>query len=328
MKPKKAFVTGGTGFLGINLIQELCRQGWDVVALHRPTSNIKYLKKLPVKLVLGDITDATSLQGLIPENTDVVFHVAADTNQWSKGNAIQTKINVLGTKNLINAALENNVKRFVHTSSISAWGPAKGLINEDTPQLGETSWINYEKTKWQGEREAFKGIDQGLEVVVVNPGSIVGAYDTSTWAVIFYALKAKEIPGLPPGRNSFIHVSDVVKGLILAAEKGRSGENYLVCGEPGFISEFAEEACRIMGIKKVPPRIPGIALKIFTYLSVFIARFTGKKPTVTPEVAAMTSRKDYQFSDAKARKELGYSPRPWKQGVKESYEWLVAEGLL
>jgi nucleoside-diphosphate-sugar epimerase len=148
---KTAFVTGGTGFIGINLIQLLVSEGWDVTALHRPTSNITYLKSLPIKLAEGSITDRQSLHAAIPEGTDVVFHVAGDTNFWSKQNARQNAINIDGTRNMIDAAASKGVETFIHTSSTSAWGRVKGVVTEDTPQAGKDSWINYERSKHLGE---------------------------------------------------------------------------------------------------------------------------------------------------------------------------------
>ena len=203
---KTAFVTGGTGFLGINLIRALCEKNWSVTALHRPTSNLKYLKDLPIKLAEGSITAKASLEKAIPQNTEVVFHLAGDTNMWSKNNARQTAINVDGTRNMIDVSVAKGVATFIHTSSISAWGSATGLIDENTSQQAENSWINYERTKWLGEQEALKGIEKSLKVVIINPGSIVGPFDTNSWAKMFFALRDGQVPGVPPGDNSFVHV--------------------------------------------------------------------------------------------------------------------------
>ena len=175
---KTAFVTGGTGFIGANLIKSLVALGWKVTALHRKTSNLKYLREFGVQLVEGSITDKPSLVETMPAETEVVFHVAGDTSSWSKLRAQQTAIHVDGTRNMIDVAVEKGVKTFIHTSSVSVWGPPpKGIINEETPQLGATSWINYEKTKWQAERIALGGVAKGMKVVCINPGAVVGPYD-------------------------------------------------------------------------------------------------------------------------------------------------------
>ena len=117
---KTAFVTGGTGFIGINLIELLVNEGWDITALHRPASNLTYLKRFPIKLAEGSLTDRESLDRAIPEGTDVVFHVAGDTSFWSKNNARQNATNVDGTRNMVEAAASKEVGTFIHTSSNSA----------------------------------------------------------------------------------------------------------------------------------------------------------------------------------------------------------------
>ena len=325
---KTAFVTGGTGFLGINLLRALCDQGWKVTALHRSSSQLDYIKDLPIQLVEGSITDRDSLQAAIPEATEVVFHLAGDTNMWSKRNDLQTRINVDGTRNMVEISAQKGVSTFIHTSSVSAWGPATGLIKEDSPQLGSTSWINYERTKWQGEKEALKGQEKGMKVVILNPSAIVGAFDSNTWALMFFALRDGKMPGVPPGNNSFVHVNDVVEAHILAVEKGQDGHNYLISGENTSMHAFVAEIARLMGIKKVPGKIPEWVLKIFAGIGVFFANFTGKEPTMTPEIVSFMSRKDYAFSNTKALRELGYEMTPWRQGIQECHEWLKQEGLL
>ena len=321
--PKTAFVTGGTGFLGINLLHELCRQGWEITALHRPTSNLKYIQHLPIQLAEGSITDPVSLDKAIPEGTEVIFHLAGDTNQWSKRNEQQRAINVDGTRYMVEAAIKKKVPTFIHTSSIAAWGPVRGLTDENTPQNGATSWINYEKTKWEAEQEALKGIAQGLKVVVINPGSILGPYDTSSWASMFVVLKENQVPGVPPGTNTFVHVNDVVQAHILAVEKGQNGHNYLIAGENTSIQALAAEISRQLGRQKIPPKLPLSLMKLFAWFMGIGAFFSGKPPSVTPEIVSFMSRPEYAFSNAKALKELGYQMTPWQQGVKECYEWMT-----
>jgi len=130
---RAAFVTGGTGFVGLNLVKELMIRGWDVTALHRPSSDLKLIKRFRPKLAVGALTDRASLLAAIPEGTDTIFHVAGNTNMWRGGNVEQTRDNVDGTRHVVDAALAKRVRRLVVTSSISAYGMVSGDINRRRP---------------------------------------------------------------------------------------------------------------------------------------------------------------------------------------------------
>ena len=142
MAAKTAFVTGATGFLGLNLVEQLTAAGWSVVALHRATSDLGPLRAFPVEPVEGDLLDLASLKRALPQRVDAVFHVAADTSVWARNNPRQTRINVGGTQNLLEAALAAEARRFIHTSTWNTYGLEQGALHEDLPQLGGGSWIN------------------------------------------------------------------------------------------------------------------------------------------------------------------------------------------
>ncbi len=324
---KTAFVTGGTGFLGTNLIEKLVSEGWDVTALHRPTSNLKYIKPLTIKLVEGDIQDKALLEKVIPMNLDAVFHVAGDVSAWKKLNAAQTLTNVNGSRNMVEVAAAKKAKCFVHTSSISAWGKVQGLTNEETPQQGEVSWSNYEKTKWQGEQEALKGVDLGMKVVVMNPAIILGRYDKDSWGQAFIALHKSELPFVASGCSCFIHVQEVVKAHIAAVEKGQNGHKYILGGENVSFPVFMGEVAHVLG-KKPPKIISSFLFKGIGWLSGMIANITNKPPLISPEIAEGITRQDYRFSSEKAQRELDLKIIPFKVGVKDCYDWLRQEGFL
>ena len=325
---KTAFVTGGTGFIGLNLVELLVREGWDVTALHRPTSNLDYLSRFPIELAEGSITEPESLARAIPEATDVVFHVAGDTSFWSKQNARQNAINIDGTRNVVDAASSRGVGALIHTSSISAWGRITGTVTEETPLLGKDSWINYERSKHLGELEALKGAERGMKVVVMNPAVVAGPYDATTWGRLFFLLRDNALPAAPPGTITVGHVHDVVAAHLAGVTEGRDGERYILGGEEIDTAEFIAEIARVSGIAKVPKKAPRVVLKLFGRLSVMGAALTGKEPDVTPETAEVTSQTGVHFSSEKATRELGYGTRPVEVAVKDNYEWLVKEGLL
>jgi nucleoside-diphosphate-sugar epimerase len=132
----RAFVTGGTGFLGLNLVEQLVAAGWQVTALHRTTSDLSKIRRFPVDLVVGDLTDPASLRRAVPRALETVFHVAADTSVWSRHDDRQTRINVDGTRHVVEAALASGARRFVHTSTWNVYGLEQGAIRESSPQLG------------------------------------------------------------------------------------------------------------------------------------------------------------------------------------------------
>jgi dihydroflavonol-4-reductase len=324
---RAAFVTGGTGFVGLNLVKELSIRGWDVSALHRASSDLKLLKRFRPKLAVGELTDAASLLAAIPPGTDTIFHVAGNTNMWRGGNAGQTRDNVEGTRNIVEAALAKRVRRLVVTSSISAYGMVSGEISEETPSLAANSRINYQKTKWQAEQLALAAAAKGLEVVIMQPGAIMGPYDIGTWSRLFLMVRDGKLPGVPASMLTFAHVREVVAAHIAAADKGQNRGSYLLGGENKSMLELVSEIAPLVG-KPVPTKVmPTGMLRIVATLGDLTSRFTGKQPPITAEMVATIS-KSVSTRSAKAQRELGYRIVPLKDMVKDCYDWMVAEGRL
>lgn len=322
-----AFVTGATGFLGLNLVEALTEAGWQVLALHRRGSNLKHLSRLPVERVEGDVTDAASLRRALPEGIDCVFHVAADTSLWSRRNAVQDRINIDGTRNVVEAVLARRARRMVHTSSISAYGIQTGRVDEQTPQLGGQSWINYQRSKYAAEREVRAGLARGLDAVIMIPAGIVGRYDTAGWAQVILRVDAGRLPGVPPGGGSYGHARAVAQAHIAAAERGRRGESYLLGGADATALDFVRTVGEALG-RPVPKRTtPAWVLGLMGRIGAWTAYVTKREPRLTPEMAATISRKIYADC-AKAQRELGYAPTDLRTMIGESVAWLAAEGLL
>lgn len=325
---RSAFVTGATGFLGLNLVRELIEQGWRVYALHRRNSDLQYLRDLPLALVEGDILDPQSLAEAMPEKVDVVFHVAGDTSMWSKNDAMQTGINVEGTRNVIQAALDKRVGRLVHTSTLSAFGRHKNVVDESTPSNAQDSFINYERSKYEGERLVLKAVARdGLDAVVVSPGAIMGPYDSTTWAEVFFMLRDGKMPALPPGSISFNHVHEVVKAHIRAAEVGRCGELYLLGGDKVVLAKFMQAIAKRIGAKVPWMVAPAPVLKFYAALLSAVAAMAGKEPDITPEMAAFMAANSICDS-SKAEQELDYQMVPIEDCIRDAHEWLQTEGLV
>ena len=324
---KTAFVTGGSGFIGINLIEQLVADGWDVTALYRPTSDLTYLKRFPIRLVEGAVTDRVSLEKAMPERADAVFHVAGDTNYWKRNNDRQTRTNVEGTQQMLDVAFQKQVRCFVHTSSISAWGYVPGLIDEETPPRGQHSGANYERTKLAGEQRVLQATGRGMKVVVLNPGAVVGPYDKTTWGKVFLLVKDGKLPPMTDGSICFTHVREVVKAHIAAVERGRDGEKYILGGVNDTYYEFARLITERMGAKP-PQKISGGLFRALGSVFGWVADLTGKEPLISYELAEDMSRQNVRYSSEKAKRELGFQDVPLETCVRDCYDWMIAEKIL
>ena len=326
--PRTAFVTGGTGFLGRHVVEQLTSLGWRVVALHRPTSDVRHLKTCGAELAVGSITDAASLARAMPEGCDAVFHVAGNTSLWSGENEQQTRENVDGTRFVVETAIARKARRLVHTSSEAAWGEQHGVFDETAKSNALESFVNYERSKYLGELEVDKGVAKGLEACILCPGHIVGKYDASQWARMFTLVDRGKLPGVPPGQGTWAHAGTVAKAHIAAVDTGRSGERYLLGGVWGTYLEMVTFIGKLTG-KKVPGKaMPGWIIRALGRVSEWGSYVTKRAPTVTPEIAVGTSRPPHLFKSDKAIRELGYEAVPLEDMLRESYEWLKGEGLV
>ena len=327
MAGRSAFVTGGTGFLGLNLIEQLVAQHWQVTALHRPSSDVGLLARFPVRRVAGDILDAESLRRAMPPGVDAVFHVAADISMWSGHAARQTRINVEGTRHVVDAALAAGARRLVHTSTWNTYGVWQGEISEDLPQRGGESRANYDRSKLRAEEEVRQGMARGLDAVIINPAHIMGRYDRKGWARLILAAHERWMPGVPPGAGTFCHAEAVAKAHVAAALRGRSGANYLMSGADASFALLFAVINEVTGAR-VPLRpLPAVLFRVPARLAVAWAALTGREPAITPEGVAIASGWARVVS-RRAEAELGYRPAPLRTMVEDSWRWLLAAGLV
>jgi nucleoside-diphosphate-sugar epimerase len=325
--PRTAFVTGANGFVGLNLVRELVGQGWRVLALHRAGSDIRHLQRMAAERVVGDVTDAASMLRAMPPAVDAVYHVAGDTNLWSRRNAAQDRINIEGTRNVVDAALERRARRFVHTSSISAYGLQRGRLDERTPQLGKYSTVNYNRSKHLAEEAVRAGLARGLDAVILNPGAILGPYDTRNYARLATLVATGKLPGVPPGALPFCHVREVARAHIAAFEGGRTGENYLLGGTQASFLELVQAIGAALG-KPVPSRpTPAWALHAMAAFGALRGALSGRQPALTPETARQATR-ELSCDCSKAMRELGYRAVPLREMVRDCVDWMIAERLL
>ena len=325
---RTAYVTGGTGFVGLNLIDSLLRQDWQVTALHRPNSDLTFLRRFNVTRVTGSLTDAAALAGTIPIGTDTIFHVAGNTNMWRQRNAEQTRDNVDGTRNIAEAAIKRGVRRLIVTSSISAYGPVRGTVTESTPSLAANSWVNYERTKYEAQEIARAATTRGLQVVIMQPGAIMGPYDIGTWSRLFPLVRDGKLPGVPPANLSFTHVRECVAAHIAAADHGENGGSYLLAGTPGTMLELVQQIARLLHKPEPKSASPAWLLKLVARIADAASLVTRKPPIITPEMAAGLGSRDVVVDCTKAKTELGYKTLPLETMVQDCFAWLAAENRI
>ncbi|WP_237057502.1 NAD-dependent epimerase/dehydratase family protein [Microbulbifer sediminum] len=324
----RAFVTGGTGFLGANLVEQLLADGWQVVAMHRDGSDTRLIDRPGVTLVPASLGDIDSLRAAVPEGVDALFHVAANTNMWRGGNAQQWRDNVEGSANIARVARENSVGRMVVTSSISAYGYHAETITEESPQLADDPRHHYLYTKKRAEQAVRAEIGRGLDAVFLNPCGIVGKYDTGSWAQAFFMIAGDRLPGVPPGAGSFCYAAEVARAHISAFHRGGRGANYILAGTDATFLEFFQTIARLLGKPEPQRTTPAFAIRTLARVSDWVSCLTGREPAVTPEKAAMITRRVVASSD-RARQELGYTTGTGlAQMLTESRDWLVGQGLL
>ena len=324
---KTAYVTGSTGFLGLNIVECLVQDGWTVFTLRRKTSNTRDLDRMNVTQVEGDVTDIESLRRTLPEKVDALFHVAADTCMWSKINDRQNHINIDGTRNVVQVALEKNVGRFIHTSSIGAFGNIHGpVIDENTPSRALQSPINYYRSKYFAEQEVFKGIEKGLDAVILNPAQIVGPYDYNYTPLMLNTIKKGSMMAVPKGSTVCGHVRDYARAHVTAYEKGRTGERYLLGGVHATYGEVFKALGRIVDRKTPTAAFPAWLMNTIAVIMDRVSRFTNKEPILCPE-KVMLLNNQIHISSKKAEQELGFTTCSLDEMFLDCYRWMQKEGL-
>jgi dihydroflavonol-4-reductase len=322
-----AFVTGGTGFLGLNLIDQLLTQSWEVIALRRPTSNLKHLREKDIQLVEGSITEPNSLITIFPEKVDAVFHVAGNTNLWSRRNHLQTRDNVEGTQNMVAVALKRQAKRFIHTSSTAAYGHHQQRIDEETQSNAMSSPINYHRTKYLAEMEVRKGIEKGLDALILNPVNIIGPYDYHNWSQLFILIDRQKLPGVPSATQAFCHVREVAKAQTTAFYRGEKGGNYILGGVEVDYLTLAQEIGDMLEKQTPKKTTPGWMLKLLGRASLWASYVTGKEPDMTPEKAILVTSQ-MLCNSKKAENKLDYHSVPLRSMLEDCYQWMLSEGLI
>ena len=308
MSERLAFVTGATGFIGFHIARLLAAEGWHTVALHRPSADTRLLEALHVELVTGDLANRASILSSVPEGTDAIFHVAGNVSFEAAGDTAQNADNILGTENIVAAALERNCARFIYTSTGATFGLHDGWVTEETPSNATDIPINYFRTKTLAEDAVRAACAGGLDAVILNPANVVGPYDRSIWTPFVLAVAAGAIPGIGPGAGSFCHIDEVARAHLAAFHRGGRGERYLLAGAVAKFADVGNLVARLTG-GTAPPVVDTAP------------------PGVSPETFELMSRVQ-EIDCTKACRELGFKPVTIETMFTDLVDWLQAEGRL
>lgn len=319
----KALVTGATGFVGAAVARALVRTGAEVRVLARSDADLKNLDALPVERSVGDLRDPASLRKAL-SGCRQLYHVAAHYALWAKEPSIFYDINVTGTRNLLEAAREIGVERTVYCSTIGAIGlpPGGGLGTEQTPVTLEQMAGHYKRSKYLAEQEVHKLAKEGLPVVIVNPSAPVGEGDvkpTPTGQVIVDFMKGRMPAYIETGMN-IIDVDDVAIGHLLAMEKGRQGERYILGSQNLLLREVFEILSQLTGLKAPALKLPRAAVLPLAYLNHWLADFTGRPPRIPLEGVKMAKYKMH-YDCSKAIRELGLPQNPPEVALEKAVRW-------
>jgi dihydroflavonol-4-reductase len=326
----KALVTGATGFVGAAVARALGAAGWQVRVLVRSGSNRSNLQSPAWDVVEGDLADLRSLERAL-EGCRGLFHVAADYRLGVRDPTQLYRTNVEGTRHILSAARTAGVARIVYTSSVATIGiPSDGSPGEERTPVAESHMIgHYKRSKYLAEQVARDAARTGMSVVIVNPSTPVGPGDikpTPTGQLVLDAASGRMPAYVDTGLN-IVHVDDVAAGHLLAFERGRAGERYILGGEDMTLQTILGQIARLVG--RAPPRIrlPYAVVLPVAYLAEGFAKISGRSGRVTLEGVRM-SRKRMFFSSAKAVSELGYRWRPPLQAFEDALRWYRERGLL
>jgi dihydroflavonol-4-reductase len=319
----KALVTGATGFVGAAVVRALINTGVEVRVIARPGSDTTNLRSLNVDKVLGDLRDKESLRQALT-GCRHLYHVAAHYALWAQDPSIFYDINVVGTRNLLEAAGEVGIERTVYCSTIGAIGlpPGGGLGTEETPVSLAQMAGHYKRSKYLAEQEVHKLAKEGLPVVIVNPSAPVGEGDvkpTPTGQVIVDFMKGRMPAYIETGMN-IIDVDDVATGHLLAMEKGRQGERYILGSKNLLLREVFEILSKLTGLKAPALKLPRGAVLPLAYLNHWIANLTGRPPRIPLEGVKMAKYK-MQYDCCKAVRELGLPQNPPEIALEKAVRW-------
>jgi dihydroflavonol-4-reductase len=322
-------VTGASGFVGSAVARALVARGLHVRVLMRANASRLNIQQLHCEPVTGDMRDEESMTAAM-QGARYLFHVAADYRLWARDPREIERNNFHGARATMNAALKTGVERVVYTSSVAALKPGATAVDETSRHTHKSVIGAYKRSKLLAEREVERLIrDQNLPCVIVAPSTPIGPRDvkpTPTGRIIVEAATGRMPAFVDTGLN-LVHVDDVAQGHLLALDKGRIGENYILGGEDVALETMLGDIAFLSGRKPPTIKLPRAPLFPLAWAAEGFARLTGKEPFLTADALRM-SRYRMFFSSEKARRELGYTARHYREGLADALGWFRENGYL
>ncbi|MCI0399566.1 MAG: NAD-dependent epimerase/dehydratase family protein [Chloroflexi bacterium] len=326
----RALVTGGTGFIGANLVAGLNERGITARVLRRPSSSVAALEGLAYEEALGDVLDEPAVLAEAMAGCDWVFHVAAVSDYWRQGQEWLYRVNVEGTKNVLAAAQAVRVKRLVFTSSLAAMGlPAPGRLLDESNEFNlRPEQFPYGHSKHLAEIEVRLAAMAGLAAVIVNPSVVLGPRDVNqiSGSLVIEAARGR-LRFFPPGGVNFVAVEDVVVGHIAAAERGRVAERYILAGENLTHRQAITMMCEVVGQRPPFLAIPGWVLPPASLAVAMARRVVGNRVVLDANQVRLAGMAIYADS-RKAREELDLPQTSFKVAVQQAFDWYNSHGYL
>jgi len=321
-------VTGANGHVGINLCHELLKQGHHVKALtHMHDSGLKHLN---IEQIKGDILVKDSLQNLV-RDAEFVIHLAAKISIKGDRDSSVKRINVDGTRNILQVSRENQIKRFIHFSSIHAFEqhPLDQTLDETRPLVSDKAF-SYDMSKAEGERLVLEAAKDGFDSLVLCPTAIIGPadYEPSLTGKAIIELYHRQIPALVPGGYNWVDVRDIVQGCIASIDRGRKGEKYLLSGQWRSLKDIATLITNITGVKTTSRIMPFWVAHFGLPFITLYSMVSGVQPLYTGESLHIIKNGSRNISNEKSRVELGFNPRNLEETLSDLFKWFKENGII
>ncbi|MGM0665896.1 MAG: NAD-dependent epimerase/dehydratase family protein [Bacteroidota bacterium] len=319
----KVFITGADGILGNNLVRILLGENHEMKVFIETGREARYLEGLPVEKCYGSILNYGELKNEM-QGYDIVIHAAAKTDTHPPRHESYWKVNVEGTRKVIDAVKETGAKRLIHVGTANSFGPGDESDpgDETKPYTAGKYGLDYMCSKKAAQDEVLKAVrEEGLDAVIVNPTFMIGPYDSKpSSGTMILAVNKGKIPGYPSGGRNFVYVVDVAAAIAAAIKKGRSGECYIVGNENLSYREAFGKMARALGVKPPGMKMPRWLTLAYGWLMTALSTVFPFTPPVNYPMALISTEEHY-YSNEKAKRELGLQPTPVSEALDEAVNW-------